>query len=248
MRACLAAARLRLYPDFAAAAAPPGAPAPPGARLPPGRPSLRLLAAPASRLLRFAPAAVAASLRGSAPPLFPAAPWVAALPSRSLGGAVAVARRAWAPLRPRCARSPVSPPPAQPGSPPRLAPGSRSRGGLRGRLAGRCAPARRPAWWASRPPAFWRAAAQGVAAAAGKKAGLAAGFPGKRRIRTPFFLPMTTAEPATEVRAIPTYIAMPASKVLGDLLVSVLVSVEAVAKYQYQLPIPRAVPSAGMEA
>ena len=26
---------------------------------------------------------------------------------------------------------------------------------------------------------------------------------------------MTTAEPATEVRAIPTYIAMPASKVLG---------------------------------
>ena len=30
---------------------------------------------------------------------------------------------------------------------------------------------------------------------------------------------MTTAEPATEVRAIPTYIAMPASKVLGEGLV-----------------------------
>ena len=30
---------------------------------------------------------------------------------------------------------------------------------------------------------------------------------------------MTTAEPATEVRAIPTYIAIPASKVLGELLV-----------------------------
>ena len=27
---------------------------------------------------------------------------------------------------------------------------------------------------------------------------------------------MTTAEPATEVRAIPTYIAIPASKVLGE--------------------------------
>ena len=30
---------------------------------------------------------------------------------------------------------------------------------------------------------------------------------------------MTTAEPATEVRAIPTYIAIPASKVLGEGLV-----------------------------
>ena len=57
---------------------------------------------------------------------------------------------------------------------------------------------------------------------------------------------MTTAEPATEVRAIPTYIAIPASKVLGEGLL-VLVLVEAVAG-QYQLPIPRAVPSAGMEA
>ena len=36
---------------------------------------------------------------------------------------------------------------------------------------------------------------------------------------------MTRAEPATEVRAIPTYIAIPASKVLGDLLESGLVSV-----------------------
>ena len=89
-----------------------GAPAPPGARLP-RRVARRsgLLAAPASRLLRFAPAAVAAPLRGSA------------------------------------------------------------------------------------PPAFWRAAARGlvfrplrraVAAAGKEKAGLAAGFPGKRKIRTPF--------------------------------------------------------------
>ena len=35
---------------------------------------------------------------------------------------------------------------------------------------------------------------------------------------------MTTAEPATEVRAIPTYIAIPASKVLG-LVVPVVVVV-----------------------
>ena len=33
---------------------------------------------------------------------------------------------------------------------------------------------------------------------------------------------MTTAEPATEVRAIPTYIAMPASKVLGEVVVPVV--------------------------
>ena len=46
---------------------------------------------------------------------------------------------------------------------------------------------------------------------------------------------MTTAEPATEVRAIPTYIAIPASKVLGEVVPSVLVSVEAAAG-QYQLP------------
>ena len=32
---------------------------------------------------------------------------------------------------------------------------------------------------------------------------------------------MTTAEPATEVRAIPTYIAIPASKVLGEVFLSV---------------------------
>ena len=37
---------------------------------------------------------------------------------------------------------------------------------------------------------------------------------------------MTTAEPATEVRAIPTYIAIPASKVLGEVLP--LLSVEGV--------------------
>ena len=38
---------------------------------------------------------------------------------------------------------------------------------------------------------------------------------------------MTTAEPATEVRAIPTYIAIPASKVLGEgLVVLVVLSAE----------------------
>ena len=90
-----------------------GAPAPPGARLP-RRVARRsgLLAAPASRLLRFAPAAVAAPLRGSAPPLLPG------------------------------------------GSPPRLAPGSAPAGGLRGRLAGRCAPARRPLGGRPAPPRF----------------------------------------------------------------------------------------------
>ena len=35
---------------------------------------------------------------------------------------------------------------------------------------------------------------------------------------------MTTAEPATEVRAMPTYIAIPASKVLGEVVVPVVVS------------------------
>ena len=35
---------------------------------------------------------------------------------------------------------------------------------------------------------------------------------------------MTTAEPATEVRAMPTYIAIPASKVLGEVVVLVLPS------------------------
>ena len=39
---------------------------------------------------------------------------------------------------------------------------------------------------------------------------------------------MTTAEPATEVRAIPTYIAIPASKVLGEVFLSVEGVVEAV--------------------
>ena len=38
---------------------------------------------------------------------------------------------------------------------------------------------------------------------------------------------MTTAEPATEVRAIPTYIAIPASKVLGEVVL--VVPVEGVA-------------------
>ena len=132
-----------------------GAPAPPGARLP-RRVARRsgLLAAPTSRLLRFAPAAVAAPLRGSAPPLLPGG-------SVGRGSALAlVGRRCRCrpsrgpPLRPRCARSPVSPPPARPGSPPRLAPGSAPAGGLRGRLAGRCAPARRPLGGRPAPPRF----------------------------------------------------------------------------------------------
>ena len=58
---------------------------------------------------------------------------------------------------------------------------------------------------------------------------------------------MTTAEPATEVRAIPTYIAIPASKVLGEGLV---VSVEGVVVVvQYQLPVSPVVSAPeGMEA
>ena len=102
MRACLAAARLRLYPDSAAAAAPPGrARSAGGAAAPPGRPSLP---------------------RGGCAAAWP----VAALP-----------------------------------------PG--------GRLVG------------VPPPRVLARCGAGVAAAAGKeKAGLAAGFPGKRRIRTPF--------------------------------------------------------------
>ena len=197
MRACLAAARLRLYPDFAAAAAPPGrARSAGGAAAPPGRPSLRV-----ARRSGFAAAALRSGRgRRFAPRLRPSAP------SRRLRGSRLCPRARWAalslspvargpPLRPRCARSPVSPPPARPGSPPRLAPGSAPAGGLRGRLAGRCAPARWPLGGRPAPPAFWRAAARGlvfrplrraVAAAGKEKAGLAAGFPGKRRIRTPF--------------------------------------------------------------
>ena len=176
MRACLAAARLRLYPDFAAAAAPPGrarsaggAPAPPGARplrrgrarsaggaaAPPGRPSLRV-----ARRSGFAAAALRSGRgRRFAPRLRPSAP------SRRLRGSRLCPRARWAalslspvargpPLRPRCARSPVSPPPARPGSPPRLAPGSAPAGGLRGRLVGRGAPARRPLGGRPAPPRF----------------------------------------------------------------------------------------------
>ena len=195
VRACLAAARLRLYPDFAAAAAPPGrarsaggAAAPPGARLP-RRVARRsgLLAAPASRLLRFAPAAVAASLRGSAPPL---------LPGGSVGRGSALAlvgrrcrcrpsrvgrRSALAALGRPCRRRPPGPAPRR-----ALLPAPLPRGGCAaawpvaalppgGRLVG------------VPPPRVLARCGAGVAAAAGKeKAGLAAGFPGKRKIRTPF--------------------------------------------------------------
>lgn len=143
MRACLAAARLRLYPDFAAAAAPPGrARSAGGAAAPPGRPSLRV-----ARRSGFAAAALRSGRgRRSAPRLRPSAP------SRRLRGSR---------LCPRCARSPVSPPPARPGSPPRLAPGSAPAGGA-ARPLGRSLRSRpAAAWWASRPPAFWPAAAGG---------------------------------------------------------------------------------------
>ena len=169
MRACLAAARLRLYPDSAAAAAPPGRARSAGSPVAPGCSPLRLRGCCASLRPR-------SPLRSAAPPLrsFPAAPWVAALPSRSLGGAVAVARRAWAA--------------APPGPAPRraLLPAPLPRGGCAaawpvaalppgGRLVG------------VPPPRVLARCGAGVAAAAGKeKAGLAAGFPGKRRIRTPF--------------------------------------------------------------
>ena len=142
MRACLAAARLRLYPDSAAAAAPPGrARSAGGAAAPPGRPSLRV-----ARRSGFAAAALRSGRgRRSAPRLCPRARWAALSLSPVARGP---------PLRPRCARSPVSPPPARPGSPPRLAPGSAPAGGLRGRLAGRCAPARRPLGGRPAPPRF----------------------------------------------------------------------------------------------
>ena len=165
-----------------------GAPAPPGARLP-RRVARRsgLLAAPASRLLRFAPAAVAASLRGSAPPL---------LPGGSVGRGSALAlvgrrcrcrpsrvgrRSALAALGRPCRRRPPGPAPRR-----ALLPAPLPRGAARplGRSL-RSRPA--AAWWASRPPRVLPRCGAGVAAAAGKeKAGLAAGFPGKRRIRTPF--------------------------------------------------------------
>ena len=71
MRACLAAARLRLYPDSAAAAAPPGrARSAGGAAAPPGRPSLRV-----ARRSDFAAAALRSGRgRRSAPRLRPSAP------------------------------------------------------------------------------------------------------------------------------------------------------------------------------
>ena len=165
-----------------------GAPAPPGARLP-RRVARRsgLLAAPASRLLRFAPAAVAASLRGSAPPL---------LPGGSVGRGSALAlvgrrcrcrpsrvgrRSALAALGRPCRRRPPGPAPRR-----ALLPAPLPRGGCAaawpvaalppgGRLVG------------VPPPRVLARCGAGVAAAAGKeKAGLAAGFPEKRRIRTPF--------------------------------------------------------------
>ena len=125
-----------------------GAPAPPGARLP-RRVARRsgLLAAPASRLLRFAPAAVAAPLRGSAPPL---------LPGGSVGRGSALAlvgrrcrcrpsrvgrRSALAALGRPCRRRPPGPAPRR-----ALLPAPLPRGG--------CAAARRPLGGRSAPPRF----------------------------------------------------------------------------------------------
>lgn len=156
MRARLAAARLRLYPDSAATAAPPGrARSAGGAAAPPGRPSLRV----ARRSGSAAAALRSGRGRRSAPRLRPSAPArrlrgsrlcpCARSPSLSLPAVAPVP-----PLRPRCARSPVSPPPTRPGSPPRLVPGSAPAGGLRGRSAVRCAPVRRPLGGRSAPPRF----------------------------------------------------------------------------------------------
>lgn len=149
-----------------------GAPAPPGARLP-RRVARRcgLLAAPAPRLLRFAPAAVAAPLRGSAPPLLPGG-------SVGRGSALALVGR-----RCRCRPSRVGRRSAlaalgrpcrrrRPGPAPRRAlfPAPLPRGGLRGRLAVRCAPVRRPLGGRSAPPRFgW-----GSARCGGRGSGAAA--------------------------------------------------------------------------
>lgn len=189
MRACLAAARLRLYPDSAAAAAPPGrARSAGGAAAPPGRPSLRV-----ARRSGFAAAALRSGRgRRFAPRLRPSAP------SRRLRGSrlcppALVGRRcrcrpsrvgrrsALAALGRPCRRRPPGPAPRR-----ALLPAPLPRGGCAaawpvaalppgGRLVG------------VPPPRVLARCGAGVAAAAGKeKAGLAAGFPGKRRIRTPF--------------------------------------------------------------
>ena len=109
------------------------------------------------------------SLRGSPCACFPAAPWVAALPVRLLGGAVAVARRARA-AAPGFARPCRGRPPG-PASPPRFVPPLAPAGGLRGSravaLVGR-------AVWRSAPRrgfvlrlARWCACGRGVGCSAG---------------------------------------------------------------------------------
>ncbi len=130
MRACLAAARLRLYPDYAAAAAPPGrARSAGGAAAPPGRPSLRV-----ARRSGFAAAALRSGRgRRSAPRLRPSAP------ARRLRGSRLCPRARWAAL----SLSPVAP-----------CSRLRSRGGA-ARPLGRSLRSRpAAAWWAFRPPAF----------------------------------------------------------------------------------------------
>ena len=164
MRGWLAAARLRLYPHSAPAGAPAGRARSGGSPLPragrhvaPGCSPLRLRGCCASLRprspLRSAarPSAPARALRGSR--LCPCARWAAL----SLSPVAPVP-----PLRPRCARSPVSRPPTRPALPAALSPPALPRGGLRTRL-------RPGAWWAFRPPAFCpAAAAAGVFRACGR--------------------------------------------------------------------------------
>ena len=109
------------------------------------------------------------SLRGSPCACFPAAPWVAALPVRLLGGAVAVARRARA-AAPGFARPCRGRPPG-PASPPRFVPPLAPAGGLRGsravalvgRAVWRSAPRRGFVLWLAR----WCACGRGVGCSAG---------------------------------------------------------------------------------
>lgn len=164
MRGWLAAARLRLYPHSAAAAAPAGRARSGGSPLP--RAGRRC--APGCSPLRLrgccAPLRPRSPLRSAAPPLRlpPAAPWVAALPVRSFAVALASGGRARA-AAPPSLRSVARVAAALPARPPRgSVPASAPAGGLRGRSASRCAPVRRPLVWRSAPPRFAAAAAAGL--------------------------------------------------------------------------------------
>ena len=140
MRGWLAAARLRLYPHSAPAGAPAGRARSGGSPLPragrhvaPGCSPLRLRGCCASLRprspLRSAarPSAPARALRGSR--LCPCARWAAL----SLSPVAPVP-----PLRPRCARSPVSRPPTRPALPATLSPPALPRGGAARPAAAGC--------------------------------------------------------------------------------------------------------------